>query len=167
MSLRFSKALKAASLNRRQAADDSENSCQACPHRAAGRLQKQLEELQDYTDLVNGRLREICAVDSRNNPVLGQDSWDGPQTEVERAQHLVSHNNGLDATFRERIAHAFHVIILLLNPVLRSIAFRILSQNLMISIFSPNDEMDSFQNCWNWQRKTWKILLVFLLYHSV
>jgi hypothetical protein len=103
--------MKATALNRRQAvADDVENSNQASTHGAAARLQKKMEDLQEFTDLVTSRLRDISPLGQGNKFLSGPDGWDGPELEIERAHFLVSHNAGLDCSFRDRISHAFHVI---------------------------------------------------------
>ncbi len=111
MALRFTKSLKAACLAHRQAAEGTENSDLACGDSNGGGvlLSSRVFSMQDYIELVTGRLREISGVVPASISVKGTDSWEGAEREIERVQAGLFLHGSLDQSIRDRITHAFHV----------------------------------------------------------
>jgi hypothetical protein len=112
MALRFTKSLKAASLAHRQAAEGTENTDVArddISNGGAVRLVSRVFSVQDYAELVIGRLREISGMVSESISMNGTDSWEGAEREIERVQAGLFLHGSLDQSLRDRITHAFHV----------------------------------------------------------
>jgi hypothetical protein len=112
MALRFTKALKAASLANRQTAEGTENTDLTRGDGNGGGsvlLVSRVFSAQDYAELVKRRLHDISGVVPDSISVNGKDTWEGAEREIERAQTGLFLHGSLDQSLRDRITHAFHV----------------------------------------------------------